>query len=98
MSVRKTSAHTRKAKSRANSADNRAPLPNLDNVVDALVDATALVSVASDSIMRRGGGPEATVLRLGVIALERVMDQLEEIEVQFHVFRKRNGMVEGGKP
>ena len=92
MSTRRKSTQTIKTKARTKS--DQAPLLHLDNLVDTVSDAMALISVACDAIARSGGsGPEATVLRLGVTALERVMDQLEKAELNL-----RNGIAEGGKP
>jgi hypothetical protein len=92
MSAPEKSVRARRAKSRPKSARTSiAKLPDLSEIVYALSDAGALVTVASSAVMDGGGGPEATVLRLGVDALEKAMDQLERAELKFAAFRKRHG-------
>jgi hypothetical protein len=49
-----------------------------------------MVSVASEVITQsRNSGPEATVLRLGCEALDKVYDQLDEAGAELHHFLKR---------
>jgi len=71
--------------------------PDLEPVLHAFWDAEALVNVASHVVMDNDyAGPEASVLRLGVEALEKVADQLEEAERALHRFLKRKAVVKGG--
>ncbi len=71
--------------------------PDLEPVLHAFWDAEALVSVASKVVMDSlYAGPEASVLRLGVEALEKVADQLDDAERALHRFLKKNGVVKGG--
>lgn len=63
-------------------------LPDLTAVYYAFCDAKALVTVACEVLAHsRHAGAEATVLRLGVQALDRVSDQLEEAKSQLGRFR-----------
>ena len=56
-----------------------------------------LVSAASPVVMDNDyAGPEASVLRLGVEALEKVADQLEDAQRALHRFLKRKAVVKGG--
>jgi len=71
--------------------------PNLEPVLHAFSDAEALVSVASKVVMDSiYAGPEASVLRLGVEALEKVADQLDDAARALHRFLKRKAAVKGG--
>ena len=91
-SPKKKSVRTDRAKRRRKSAHKAiTKLPDLSEVIYALADASALVIVASKAVMEDSGGPEANVLRMGVVELERVMDQLEGAELKFAAFRKSNG-------
>ena len=92
MSASKKSVRAHKAKRPTKSARKSiAKLPDLDEVLDALYDATALITVASDAVMNGDGGAEASVLRMGVAALEEVVDQLEHAALKFDQFQKSNG-------
>lgn len=64
--------------------------PDLTDLVDAFSDAHALVSVAHKVMVDAdyGYGPEESVLRQGVAALDRVSDQLEEAERRLAQFLK----------
>ena len=71
--------------------------PDLEPVLHALWDAEALVNVASQAVMDSiDAGPEASVLRLGVEALEKVANQLEDADRALHRFLKRKAIVKGG--
>lgn len=92
MSASKKSVRAHKAKRRPKSAHKAvAKLPDLDEILDAMYDASALITVASDAVMDGDGGAEACVLRIGVVALEEVIDQLEDAALKFDQFQKSNG-------
>jgi hypothetical protein len=72
-------------------------LPDLTEIFDAFSDARALVTVACEYILQNNDpGPAASVLYLGVEALDRVAAQLEEAEIQFDRFRRKNANASGG--
>jgi len=72
---------------------------DLEPVLHAFWDAEALVSVASQAVMDSiDAGPEASVLRLGVEALEKVADQLEEADRALHRFLRKKAVVKRGAP
>ena len=93
MSASKKSVRAHKAKRGPRSAHKAvvAKLPDLDEILDAMYDASALITVASDAVMAGDGGAEACVLRIGVVALEEVIDQFEDAVLKFGQFRKSNG-------
>jgi hypothetical protein len=66
-------------------------LPDIGAIVFAFADAQALVTVAHKLIVDGDNyGPEEGVLRLGVEALDRISNQLDEAEMQLGRFRRRN--------
>jgi hypothetical protein len=67
-------------------------LPSLTDILDAFTDARAMVSVACDAILPKAdtAGDACLVMHLGVRALDRVAEELEEAEVQFDEFRKQH--------
>ena len=72
--------------------------PDLTSVINSFSDATALVSVASKVIANSPySGPEASVLRLGVEALERASDQLEEADLALNRFLEKKTVAKGGE-
>jgi hypothetical protein len=74
-------------------------LPNLTEIFDAFSDARALVTVACELILQNiDPGSAATVLRLGVEALDGVSDQLEKAEMQLGRIRRKNASALGGVP
>lgn len=92
MSARRNAAARKPRPPKGESSGARpVALPDVSKVVYALSDAMALVAMASKALMERNGGVEATVLSLGVAALEKVMDDLEEVEDAIAVFRRNNG-------
>lgn len=75
--------------------------PDLTAIFYAFGDAQALVSVAHEVMVNAnyGYGPDESVLRQGVAALERISDQLEDAERQLARFLKANGFArERGTP
>lgn len=64
--------------------------PDLTIIFSAFCDAQALVAVAHKVMVNAnyGYGPEESVLRQGVDALDRVSDQLEDAERQLARFLK----------
>ena len=80
---RKTTRKKAKAK--------KVQLPDLTDIFYAFSDAQALVAVACEFMLQNDGGGQALgVLHLGVEALDRVADRLEEAEMQFDRFRRKN--------
>jgi hypothetical protein len=74
-----------------------AELPDLTEIFDAFCDARALVTVACEFILQNNEpGQAASVLYLGVAALDRIYDQLEKAAMQFGRFRMKNTSVRGG--
>jgi hypothetical protein len=73
-------------------------LPSLTDILDAFTDARAMVSVGFGTIFPKvdSAGDACHVLYLGVQALNRVADELEEAEAQFDEFRKQH--LKGGTP
>jgi hypothetical protein len=72
-------------------------LPDLTAIFYAFCDARALVTVAHAVIVESDDyGPEESVLRLGVEALNSVSDQLDEAEMQLDRFRTKNASAQGG--
>jgi hypothetical protein len=72
-------------------------LPDLTDIYYAFSDARALVTVACHFITQKHNpGPAVSVLHLGVEALDRVSDQLEQAEIRFDRFRRKNAKVLGG--
>ena len=66
-------------------------LPCLTDIYHHFSDAQALVAVACEFIMQNNDpGPAVSVLYLGVKALDRVADELEEAEMQFDRFVRKN--------
>ena len=87
MSTPKEAVRTRKIKRNPKAHRNSAiQLPDISEIVYALSDASALVTVASNAVMDGRSGPEATVLRIGVAALEKAMDLLERAELKVAAF------------
>src|SRR5262249_43935328 len=75
------------AKGAARRRKNAHPLPDLSNIVLAFYDAQALVAVAHTALAERDDyGPEESVLRQGVEALDRISERLEEADGQFDRF------------
>jgi hypothetical protein len=66
--------------------------PSLTGILDAFTDARAMGSVACDAIMPKANpaGDACLVMHLGVLALNRVAEELEAAEVQFDEFRKQH--------
>lgn len=90
------SVHKRKAKRKR--LKRATDLPSLTDICNAFTDARAMVTVACDAIVPKtdGAGEACLVLHLGVRALDRVADELEEAEMQFDRFLKKNA--KGGTP
>jgi hypothetical protein len=84
-------------KAKAKKVKVKAELPNLTEIFYAFRDARALVTVACDFITQNNDpGPAVSVLILSVEALDRVSDQLEQAEIQFDRFRRKNNLAKGG--
>jgi hypothetical protein len=61
-------------------------------------DASALIAVSLTAVIENSrSGPESIVLRLGVEALDRVYDQLDEATWQLARFHKKHVRVIGGR-
>lgn len=94
-------AHSRKAARRTPPAPQPQPksryrrptnrLPDLSDILLAVRDAQALVTVAHAVLVRGNAyGPEENVLRMGVEALRVVYRRLEESDLQLARFHKKN--------
>jgi len=71
-------------------------LPDLDPIIDAFVDAQALVLVACRALEGASvddRGPAELVLGRGVTALEKVLDRLEEAGRQMNQFQSAEGVL-----
>ncbi len=76
---------------RAQRVKNFPDLPCLTDILDHFTDARAMVSVAFSTIFPKvdSAGDACHVLYLGVPALNRVANELEEAEAQFDECRKQ---------
>jgi len=71
--------------------------PDLTAILDSFSDAAALVSVAAKVVASSSySGPESSVLRLGVEALNKVYDQLDAADTALHHFLKKHAVAKGG--
>ena len=74
------------------------PIPTCTNEYVPLRIVVALVSVASKVIGNSSyAGPEASVLRLGVDALEKVFEQLDEADSALGRFLEKKADAKGGE-
>ena len=80
-----------RAKRKSRAKRSKQP-PDLSSICGAFSDGLALVSVAHSVIAHNGNcGPEGTALRLGCEALERVIEQLDEADLQLAEFCEAAG-------
>ena len=87
----------RKKKAKRKPLKTTTDLPSLTDIYNAFTDARAMITVAFNAIVPKidGAGEACLVLHLGVKALDRVGDELEEAEMQFDQFLRKSA--KGGK-